>query len=289
MVALIILAFFLWFCQNKYFYQHQEINQAPQKQKIIVVNSILPLWQITNFLASDKIENILLIKPTDSEHDFQLKNQNLLDLQRADLIFYLSKNLENLFVKIQQNPDFSNKTKEIAQNTDFKLLANNWHLWLNPHNVILIANWQTKQLCQIDVKNCWFYQKNLQKFHLQITKEANKIKELFLQHKSNKSIALLHDAYNYFFDYFNINNIIVLSHHHQGNMKIQPMQKLISKNQQISCLMAESNNPSAQKIAESYGLKYQELNLFHQSTHQNNSNIIADSLWQMAQQTIKCL
>ena len=183
MFALIILAFFLWFCQNKYFYQHPEINQEPQKQKIIVVNSILPLWQITNFLASDKIENILLIKPTDSEHDFQLKNQNLLDLQRADLIFYLSKNLENLFVKIRQNPDFSNKTKEIAQNTDFKLLANNWHLWLNPQNVILIANWQTQQLCQIDVKNCWFYQKNLQKFQLQITKEANKIKELFLQHK----------------------------------------------------------------------------------------------------------
>ena len=78
---------------------------------------------------------------------FQVKRQ------KATAIFYLSKNLENLLPKLQQNKDLNNKIKEISQEVNFKLLPNNWHLWLNPHNLILIANWQTKQLCYIDSKN----------------------------------------------------------------------------------------------------------------------------------------
>ncbi len=249
----------------------------------------MPLWQITNFLTADRIENLLLIPPTDSEHNFQLKNQHLLDLQRADLVFYLSNNLENLLTKIQQNPDFANKTKEIAKEVNFDLLANNWHLWLNPRNILLIATWQTQQLCQINANNCSFYQENLQKFQLQIIEVVSKINQLFLQKKSSKSIVLLHDAYSYFFDYFKITNIIVLSHHHQSNMQIKQMQNLVNNNKQISCLMAESNNSSAQKIASNYGLKYQELNLFYQSQQQNTINIIADGFWQMSQQVVNCL
>ena len=105
-VVLTILTCSLWLYQNKYLFK----ATTPQ-QKIVIVNSILPLWQITNFLTSHKIENILLIQPTDSEHNFQLKNQDMINLQRANLIFYLSKNLENLLPKLQQNKDLNNKIK----------------------------------------------------------------------------------------------------------------------------------------------------------------------------------
>ena len=280
-VVLTILTCSLWLYQNKYLFK----ATTPQ-QKIVIVNSILPLWQITNFLTSHKIENILLIQPTDSEHNFQLKNQDMINLQRANLIFYLSKNLENLLPKLQQNKDLNNKIKEISQEVNFKLLPNNWHLWLNPHNLILIANWQTKQLCYIDSNNCKLYQENLQKFELQITQEVDKINSLFLQHYSNKSIVLLHDAYNYFFDYFKISNTIVLSHHHQSNMQIKQLQNLVNQQNNISCIMAENNHLSAQKLATTYGLPYQNLNLFFTNQAQNP---LSYGLKQMAQQIAICL
>ncbi len=280
--AILIILFYCLF-----FYQKQDLLKIPApQQKIVIVNSILPLWQITNFLTSHKIENILLIKPTDSEHNFQLKNQDMINLQKAHLIFYLSKNLENLLPKLQQNPVLHNKIKEISQEVNFKLLPNNWHLWLNPHNLILIADWQTKQLCYIDSNNCKFYQENLQKFELQITQEVDKINSLFLQHYSNKSIVLLHDAYNYFFDYFKISNTIVLSHHHQSNMQIKQLQNLVNQQKNISCIMAENNHFSAQKLANNYNLKYQNLNLFFTNQDQNP---LSYGLKQMAQQIAICL
>jgi len=280
-VALVILIYYLCFYQNKYLLK----TTLPQ-QKILIVNSILPLWQITNFLTSQKIENILLIQPTDSEHNFQLKNQDMINLQKASLVFYLSKNLENLLSKLQQNLSLHHKIKEISPDVNFKLLPNNWHLWLNPHNLILIARWQTKQLCSIDNNNCYFYQENLQKFELQITQEVNKINNLFLQHNSNKSIVLLHDAYNYFFDYFKISNTIVLSHHHQSNMQIKQLQNLVNQQKNISCIMAENNHFSAQKLANNYNLKYQNLNLFFTNQDQNP---LSYGLKQMAQQIAICL
>jgi len=52
-IFLIILACCFWFYKNKYL---SKIT-SPQ-QKIVVVNSILPLWQITNFLTSQKFQKI---------------------------------------------------------------------------------------------------------------------------------------------------------------------------------------------------------------------------------------
>ena len=280
-IFLIILTCYLWFYKNKYL---SKIT-SPQ-QKIVVVNSILPLWQITNFLTSQKVENVLLIQPSDSEHNFQLKNQDMINLQKANLVFYLSKNLENLLSKLQQNPSLYNKIREISSEVDFKLLPNNWHLWLNPDNLILIANWQVKELCLADNNNCGFYKENLQKFELQISQEVDKIKRLFLQNNSNKSIVLLHDAYNYFFDYFKITNTIVLANHHQSNMQIKQLQNLIHQQNNISCLIAENNNFSAQKLANTYNLQYQALDLFF--TYQAE-NPLSYGLKQMSQQIVACL
>ena len=121
---------------------------------------------------------------------------------------------------------------------------------------------------------------------VKITQEVDKINSLFLQHYSNKSIVLLHDAYNYFFDYFKISNTIVLSHHHQSNMQIKQLQNLVNQQNNISCIMAENNHLSAQKLATTYGLPYQNLNLFFTNQAQNP---LSYGLKQMAQQIAICL
>jgi dTDP-glucose pyrophosphorylase len=69
-------------------------------------------------------------------------------------------------------------------------------------------------------------------------------------------------------------------------MQIKQLQNLIHQQNNISCLIAENNNFSAQKLANTYHLQYQALDLFF--TYQVE-NPLSYGLKQMAKQIVACL
>jgi len=272
---ILIITLLFCCCQSKYLLA----------ANLTVVNSILPLWHITNAIGGKKINNILLINPSDSEHDFQLKPKDLLHLQQARLIFYVSDQLESFMQPIKQTIEQSGgKIINVADYAKIALLTNenkqnNWHIWLNPHNILAIADLQLAKFCDVDADNCIVYQQNHKHFVDKIQQAINVSKQ---NKKSiNGNIIAFDDAYQYFFDFYNIDTKLVLTSHHQDGIKINKMSQLLQITNK-TCIVAETDNLHARKIATKYNLTYIDFDLFF------INGDIAKSILDMANKINKC-
>ena len=151
--------------------------------KIKIASSINPLYQIISAITGDKTDNYLVFKSNFSEHNYQLKSDDVKVLKNADLIFMIDKNYEKNLYKLISNSHPNDKILIASEIEKIKLfnLRNNqkfldYHLWLNPQNAMRIAEFMAQKICEIDQKNCSKYQQNYQNFAQQISKKRDEIK-----------------------------------------------------------------------------------------------------------------
>ena len=74
------------------FGQDQLVNNIKENAnyKIKIASSINPLYQIISAITGDKTDNYLVFKSNFSEHNYQLKSDDVKVLKNADLIFQIS-------------------------------------------------------------------------------------------------------------------------------------------------------------------------------------------------------
>lgn len=232
-----------------------------QAWSLDVVVSINPVKQIVAAIGGDIN---LIIRPEQSEHDYQLKKNDVAALLKADLIFYVDDSLEKNFPKLIKNYSLEKKSYQLSQINEIKVLASRSnprkidpHLWLDPENGIKIAEFVAQKFCEIDQKNCAEYQNNLRKFRQEIIKTEKAIKSELAKLKT--PYAIHHDAYQYFENFFGIKAQKIISSDHSQQLRVGDLKGLES----VKCLFGEriDERNAAQKLAKNYNLKFVKLDV----------------------------
>lgn len=243
------------------------LNAALAQANPVIVSSINPIQQIVLAITEDKNNSILIISPTISEHDYQLKKSDAAAIAKADLIFYVDASLERNFVKMVRQK----KSYQLSQISGIKLLQSRGdaekidpHLWMNPNNAVKIAEFITQKTCEIDVTNCKKYQQNLSKFNKEISETEKKI-SADLREIKNQNYVFYHDGYQYFENYFGLKPLKIISKNHDRELSVKDVRDFsaLAKNGQIKCLFDDvlDEKNSAKKLAQNYSIKFVALDL----------------------------
>lgn len=254
----LVLVFFL--------FVHTAFSQESVNKKPLIIASINPIYQILLAITQDEKNGLLLIDPSISEHFYRLKKSDVEFFSKADLVFYVDDDLEQNFSKLIKNFAAEKKSYKLSTLNNIKLLPrrNNpkkvdVHLWLNPKNMTKIAEFMTQKISEIDSVNAQNYQKNLEKFKLELAEtEKTIITELSKLRGSN--YVFYHDGYQYFEDYFNFSPLKILSFDHEQELGIKEAREFdsLAKSGRVKCIFGEvrDDKNSAMKLAINYHLKF---------------------------------
>lgn len=248
----------------------QELT-ANQKSVINIAVSINPLYQVVQAITKDKANNFLIYNKNYSEHNYQLKSDDVKAVEKADLIIMIDKNYETNLQKYLEQLAISKKIISLSQINQIKVLKlrknslkNDLHLWLNPQNIEIFAEELVENLCQLSIANCQFFRKNLSNFK----KENNiAVKEISKQLASlkDKKFIFYRDCFQYFEEYFALKPALIVDDEHSKELKISRYKQFneVVNSQKISCLLGDANdeNNSDQKLAKNYNLKFVKLDI----------------------------
>lgn len=241
----------------------QELNS----ERVNIVASINPIYQILLSITDDVANANLIIKPGISEHDYQLRKNDVAVISKANLIFYIDDALEHSFAKLVKNKS----SYRLSKIPNLKLLRKrdgsnriDPHIWLNPDNAIKIAEFMTDKISEIDQENSQTYQKNLKIFKVDIIKAAKDIRLQDLKNKESDYI-FYHDGYQYFEDYFGLKPLKVIFSNHDRELSIKDARdiNILARNNKIGCIFGDISDEknSSKKLAEKYHVKFIELDL----------------------------
>ena len=221
-VAIIFLA--LFFYDRKVEKPANVVNE-----RISVVASIFPIYDILKVVGGERIDASLLLPPGASLHSFELSPQKAKTLSDANLLVYLGKGADTFATNILANDkqdrpmlDLSAyvNLRSFAQNEDVKINEENEldiedehedkdidpHFWLDPVNAALIAQAIASELSELDPDNEDFYQDNALRFNEEL-KESLIDWETQIESLRSRKIIVFHDAWFYFASRFKLNII----------------------------------------------------------------------------------
>lgn len=240
-------------------------------KKPIIAASINPIYQILLAITQDKENVILIINPGISEHNYQLKKSDVKFFSQADLIFYVDDELEKNFAKIISNSKAKQKSYELSQISEIKLLQqrNNpkkldTHIWLNPQNAIKIAEFMAQKISEIDPENSKKYQQNLEKFKKEIVQSEKTIR-LKLSQINNSGYIFYHDGYQYFENYFGLKPLKIMFYNNGREFGVKDAREFdaLANSNRVKCIFSETQDEkkSAKKLAQNYKINFTTLDL----------------------------
>ncbi len=265
----------------------QNNNQHISSQKPLIVSSINPIQQIISAVVGDKTNNVLIIKSGLSEHDYHLKKNDVEMVNKANLIFYVSDDLERNFAKLSSSQDKKLDTFQLIKIDGIKLLQKrndaktiDPHIWLNPQNGVRIAQFVVQKISAIDPKNSLQYQENFEKFRKEVLSTEQKIK-LQISKKQGLNYIFFHDGYQYFEDYFGIKSLKVVSGGHDSELSLAAVKEIdaLIKQSLVNCIVGEQwdEKNTAQKLANNYKITFSELDLSKAKSYTEMLQKIANS------------
>lgn len=274
-----------------------DIASASESKGPLIVASINPIYQIILAITQDKDNTVLIINPAISEHNYNLKKSDIQFISKADLIFYVSDELEYGFVKFINSYDKKSNAYELIKISDIKLLQkrndiqkHDTHIWLNPNNAVVIAEFITQKIIEIDSNNKLKYQRNLTQFKKEVLASAKLIKKNLIKIKGD-NYAFYRDEYHYFEDFFNIKPLKIIAKNHDYNLTARDLEDIdyLVKERGLKCIFGglQDENNSAIKLAKNYKIKFSTLDVIGVGGY-NNENGYSDLLKNISKDMISC-
>jgi len=158
-------------------------SQSNATEKKDVLTTFTVLADMTRNVAGDRINVESLTKPGAEIHGYEPTPQDIVRLQKADLILDNGMNLEKWAEKLYQTVSsvpHVTLTSDIAPvdiaEGPYKNKPNP-HAWMSPKNALKYVDAITKALSDIDESNASYYQKNAAAYKKQIAKVDDSLKE----------------------------------------------------------------------------------------------------------------
>ena len=200
------------------------------------------------------------------------KNEiKLLELSNYDQIKFLESTHAHHEEKEHHEED--DHYEEDDEHYDHEAMID-FHIWLSPTNALAIGEIITIKLSEIDPENKFFYLDNLLVFEKKILALNTKIRKMFNKKKIANYIVL-HDAYQYFEDEFEIENEIAIkfdSHQENTIKDIIEIRKIL-RDKDIKCIFSDgvSDKKLLNILNKDFDLKIIELDHLGDNFDKNKS------------------
>ena len=170
-----------------------------------VVISMMPIYSIAHNILGDQtsISLDILSQSPDEMHGYEnsLRPSDVKKLSDADLIIALDRDSESHY------SDVKSTSSTIIFLTDFIEDNNDFHVWLNPEYIKIFARKIMDSLSEMDNDSSHYYQENYRRFIAEFDQLITQIKSHLIS-INNLKYFVVHNAYMYFTDYFNVNDPI---------------------------------------------------------------------------------
>ena len=237
------------------------------KEKLNLLSTIKPIHSLVSAISGELAEAKQIIPNNASPHHYSLKPSDLRRINKADLIFRIDPKLESFLSKSLRSVDKDivitlsasegltllhakeghaheehdeeehHETEE--EDTSHEL---DYHLWLNPDNAISMANTIRDELVKIAPEHKTEFSKNTDELINRITIQSEAITKQ-LDSIKNTPFLVMHDAWQYFTQYYQLNQLGSIS----AQERLSPSAKALSKaramiaDSNVKCLLAEPN------------------------------------------------
>ncbi|MFC5080910.1 High-affinity zinc uptake system protein ZnuA precursor [Vibrio thalassae] len=185
-----------------------------------------------------------------SPHDYALKPSDIQKIQSADLVVWVGSDLEVFLAKpiaksrrslaLANNENMPLRTFTKPCGCGHKHSHYDPHIWLDPEQAKIIAQSITSELIKISPDLKHDYLSKLLQFNQTLSLTVERIKRQLtpIQHQG---YFVFHDAYGYFEDYFELNNLGHFTVHPErpiGAKKLITIKNTI-EDQSVQCLFSE--------------------------------------------------
>lgn len=226
--------------------------------RLKVVASIKPVYSLVAGIMQGVAEPELLLTSNQSPHHYSLRPSERRKLAQADLIFWIGPNMESFMPRLLSNFDDKKQVISLiningltllpvrqpghdAEHHDDNLHAQtDAHIWLDTHNIEIMADEITRRLVNIDPGNAQQYKNNNRTLHDKVKELRDELNSL-LRDKQQPFLTY-HDGYQYFEHEFNLQNsgfISINPERRPSARHIQSMKELILKHS-IECIFYDA-------------------------------------------------
>jgi len=186
-------------------------------QKVNIVTTIFPLYDIIDNIGGNNISSSLLIPPGAEPHTYEPKPSDIIAISKADIFVYVGAGLEPWADDMLQGIDTSqiqiieaatlvdlisldeNKVQETDTNNENISASYNYdpHIWLNFDNNTIIASELKRTLIEIDPENSNIYSENFERYKEDIDYLDNNYKTQLSSCDQKTMVTGGHNAYRY--------------------------------------------------------------------------------------------
>jgi zinc transport system substrate-binding protein len=286
------------------------------KKNIVV--TIKPLEGLVRAIAKDTVNIQRLLPDYASPHNYHFRPSDIRKIKSAHLVFRIDEDFERFITPLLQTLNHSSMMISLADLSQIKLLAfskenkdmdnehyqhkNNHHhahqhgdqdlhIWMSPHNGMVMAEKIANELAQLNPQQHSFYQQNLIDLNKKIQQFADSF-YLQAQQLQDEPYLVFHDSWSYFANTFHLHKLATINLH----ADIQPGVKTIIntrkkiKQYHARCLFSEPQfrPKSIAILTEGFTIKTTELDTLG-SHLKNNANMYVELLRYTAQQIKNCL
>ena len=230
-----------------------------------VVTSIKPVHSLVSAVMEGVAKPSLLVDGAASPHTYSLKPSQAEQLQNADIVFWMSHDLEAFLENSIENIAQKAVSVPLIESHDLTLLnfreggafdahghdddhddkhddrdEMDPHVWLDPQNAKALVHEIEEQLAKIDPNNAEIYKTNVSIIMKKLDKLTNEI-DANLEPIRGRGYVVFHDAYQYFEKRFGISaigSITVSPEVMPGAERVRELRKKI-KELDATCVFSE--------------------------------------------------
>lgn len=235
-----------------------------------VVASIRPLALMVEEIAGDHVEISVLVRPGQTPHDFAFRVSDRQRLERADLLVWVGPALEPYLAGLVKGREQLAMVSVVGEaeldqhrghgdhddDHDHDHSHADQHFWLHPvyGKAMVAAIGET--LARLDPSHSADYRRNAQRIGEQLLGIAPPAAHA-LPARSERQYAVVHQAFDYFLDYFPYSRPMVLTPIPEASPGARQLWLAGQRLQRGDCVLVESRSPGkwVQTFAERNDLR----------------------------------
>lgn len=206
--TVIVLALVIVVWAASIFHGRAHISTEKAKQKVNVITTLFPLYDMAKHIGGDKAEVFLLLPPGVEAHSFEPKPGDLVKINKADVFIYTGRFMEPWAEKIIRGTtnkklvivDASQGTRMIQgvfHDADEPVGSHDPHIWLDFDNAKIMARNISTALEAKDANQKAFFGKNLEKYSTKLSQLDSEYQAALVTCKSKEIVYGGHYAFGY--------------------------------------------------------------------------------------------
>ncbi|MEN6374146.1 MAG: zinc ABC transporter substrate-binding protein [Smithella sp.] len=187
-------------------------ESAKSNNKVQVVATIFPLYDMARNIGGDKVQVTMLLPPATDAHNYELKPAEIMQISKADLFLYVNMEMEHWAYKVIDATSSKTKLLPVETGSGITMLplaghddedahhhASKFdpHIWLDFSNAQKMVDNIASALVKIDQRHSDYYLKNAAEYKNKLTALDNRFRSELTGCKSRTILHAGHRAFSY--------------------------------------------------------------------------------------------